>query len=122
VNQTNSPTFLNTLTADGSALLESVKPEVKAEVDGAFGLVSKALNTLAGDTPSWPSQAEAAALQLVVNNVPPQYQDATQNWLTALVNGFSPILDETVKASVQKGLAYATGWLTSWQKAVDAHL
>lgn len=107
------------LSGDAKTIFANAKTGLKAEVDAAVSLVSKALTTAAGDTAALTTDAEAGVINLIVANVPPAYQPIVASFLQAAVGPVQATLNAAEQAEVAKGLTIALAWLAGLQSILD---
>lgn len=104
---------------DAEGAFAAVKGAIKEEADTAISAAGKLLSTAAGNAHSALSDAEAAAISIVVHNAPPQYQGVVSAFASSVASLVEGTLNPVADAAVQRGLAWSLAWLKAGQSVID---
>lgn len=108
--------------ADVTSLASQAKADVKSQIDTAVTAAGKLLAIAAGDATSALSDAEAAAISVVVHNVPPSFQPIVSAFASAAASKAEGVANAAADAAVQNGLAWSLSWLKTLQASADKAL
>lgn len=96
--------------ADANAASRQAKVAVRDQIETATAAASKLLTAAAGELVDALSPEEAAAISVIVHNVPPQFAPEVQAFAANAASFEGPI-NAAAGVAVQHGLAWALTWL-----------